>query len=701
MAGHAWSIDGKQAGVQALREALALERQSRKKRSALDYERRAEERNSRKVGAAIRKQARETQRTVCSLKVRPKPRSGGRSGNRRCVRFEIMTGLVVRGRSHVGRDGFSSFHFKWTGRGLGQRRSQGSRRYRQGEAARHVQYILRELARELSQGGLISNISQDPATLAAVFSAIEELEGHGRANANVYISIVISLPHELTAEQREGLLGEICGIFGRDDLPHVGVLHAPDERGDNRNTHAHVMLSLRPFRAEPDGSFSFAPGTCADMNDKAYITAVRQEIADLTNAAMAKAGHARRFTAKSNKDRGLPPRTKRDGKSTPSRKHYERRMDDTDLMRAEHDFRKERVDALGALQLELIQTVAAPVLDRAAVIAKLSADIAKAQPAAGTAKPAPVQPPAPSPVAASQPRPPFPAPIISAQPTVSPAERAMITPRPVAPAMPPVSDHEVQRLVMHLNDRIWAPLVREAGVVRVAVEPGSPLNPLAQLHDDPRVQPALQAEWGSAVQRLQMRLTEADAFERTPSGWALNLGKIGTELKKFLGINRKDDVILAALEQGRRAVAQTEEREQALRRKETKKLKDLRESVATAVEKICGPAASGKVSEADRASIRSAVRDLEEPLSAGLLSLHHSKGEIVAVSNRPALAAAAEKLGQSRIGWQALRFLADATRGLLPDDQGLHHRSFRMPAPEAGNGPAISPAGAGKENVRG
>ena len=70
MAGHAWSIDGKQAGVQALREALALERQSRKKRSVLEYERQAAERNSRKVGAAIRKQARETRRTVCSLSTR-------------------------------------------------------------------------------------------------------------------------------------------------------------------------------------------------------------------------------------------------------------------------------------------------------------------------------------------------------------------------------------------------------------------------------------------------------------------------------------------------------------------------------------------------------------------------------------------------------------------------------------------------------
>ncbi len=289
---HAWSITGSAAGSQALREALALERQYRKKQSMREYEQREAERHARAVGAGIRKAVREQQGRGGTIGVRPKAARRSRDGGRRCPRFENMTGLTLPRPSHVGGDGFSSFHFRWTCRGL-SKRQQSSHRFRGGEAVRHLRYILRDAAREQTEGAIVSNISRDPDVIAGLFSAIVEIEGHGRANANVYVSLVVSLPHELDAHQRSELLARVCAIFDRHHLPHVGVLHDADERGDQRNKHAHIMLSLRPFRREPDGGFSLSAGTCADLNDKIYIKAVRHEIADLLNDAMLLAGQAR------------------------------------------------------------------------------------------------------------------------------------------------------------------------------------------------------------------------------------------------------------------------------------------------------------------------------------------------------------------------------------------------------------------------
>ncbi|HEX8412486.1 MAG TPA: MobA/MobL family protein, partial [Sphingomicrobium sp.] len=371
MSAHAWSINGSAASAHDLREAQALERQSRKKRSAIEYERQQQEGNARAVGAGIRKQMRQVGWRKVWVNVRPKIRSG-RAGVRRCARFEVMTRQVFARPSRVGGDGLSSFHFKWTGRGLAAQRGQGSHRFRAGEARRHVQYILRELAREIADGGLVSNISQDPEVIAALFSAIEELEGQGRINANVYVSLVISMPHELTGAQREDLLTRICAIFARDDLPHVGILHAPDSRGDQRNNHAHVMLSLRPFRIEGDGSFALASGTCADLNDKGNIKAMRTEVADLMNEAMIAAGRSRRFTARSNKDRRLTPLTKRDGKSTPGIKHHERREARIEQLREDEACHKERRAALARLRGELTAALSAPVVDRQAIIERVS-----------------------------------------------------------------------------------------------------------------------------------------------------------------------------------------------------------------------------------------------------------------------------------------------------------------------------------------
>ncbi len=344
-----WLIGGKSADKRDLVEALALARQHRKRLCDLDRERRKLEGDARAVGAAIRRSVRAQERRTFPLRCKLAALSGKRKGTLRSRKFETLAGLTHSRPSYVAGDGFSSFHCKITSRGLGGRRLARGRPYTRGEAVRAVRYILREAAREIAGGGMVSNISLDPDEIAGVFAALEELEvTAGAKDANVYLSIVVSLPHELESE-REALLREICEPFDEEGLPYAAVLHAPDPDGDQRNYHAHIMVSLRPFRREDDGSFAFATGTAADLNDAAFIAPFRARVAERMNAAMERAGHKRRFTARSRKERGLEPVDPRNAKSTPGRKHHERRTDNVAHGLTERDWLAEH----GSARLQL------------------------------------------------------------------------------------------------------------------------------------------------------------------------------------------------------------------------------------------------------------------------------------------------------------------------------------------------------------
>ncbi|NYI22317.1 MobA/MobL family protein [Sphingobium indicum] len=632
-----------------MREALALERQSRKKASVLEYERLEAERNARMVGTAIRRQMREAGLTRTWIQVRPRSLSGHRDGGRRCRRIEIMSGLIVAKRSHRGRDGLSSFHFKWTSRGLGNRRKHGSHRYRRGEAVRHLRYILRDQAREINGGGLVSNISTDPDTLASVFAALEELESHGRTNANVYVSIVLSLPNELTSAEREVLLSNICAIFERQSLPHAAVLHAPDPDGDQRNNHAHIMLSLRPFRAEPDGGFAFGVGTAADLNDKEFIKVTRLEIAALMNAAMIDAGHERRFTALSNQERGLPARSKSEGKSSPGRKHRERRQERIDLMAGEKAYREERINAIGVVQEELIAAVVAPQVDRNAELEAMRAKV-HASAAATTVRTTG----AISPVARMQPP--------AAPPVMSDIAPQQAPPVPVPP--------DLDILLGRLAEMRWPPLERRNGRIVLGL-------PVRYLHDkavidrlrlaqmDERVQAKLEEEWAVAIDALRKRLTQSEPFGRALETDSSEQALIDKAAKSFFERNqRHPDVIALVVAQrsaAERRVLELQERERAEKHKRQQRSK----KVAAAVARICGAAGGGRVSETDRAPLRPLIVLLEEPLIEGRLALFINNGKLHVKARDPVLIDFTDKLFAMKMGSAALGLLAQETNGLI------------------------------------
>ncbi|PJI87956.1 MobA/MobL family protein [Sphingomonas koreensis] len=337
-----WYSKGREVSSADIAFALAEKRAEKKKRARVLREqmqaRFKAEADHRKVGAAIRRAVREQERQfrkTIRAAVQPLP---GRDSKSRDRQFEALLGLTFTRASVKRGDGLSSFHFKVRSRGFGERRQNRAHIFRAGETVKCLRYIVRAAAREIPEGGLVSNISDDPELLAGFFQAIEDFERNDRSNAMVYMSAVISLPHELTSSEREQVLRDICAILARHDLGHVGVLHAPDAEGDQRNFHAHLLFSMRPIEVRGMGAFAFSAEKHSDLNDASFIGQMREEIAAILNRSMASAGHSRRFTHLSKAARGLPAMTKAEGKSGPGKKAFERKKRDLALMRAERDY---------------------------------------------------------------------------------------------------------------------------------------------------------------------------------------------------------------------------------------------------------------------------------------------------------------------------------------------------------------------------
>jgi hypothetical protein len=88
-------------------------------------------------------------------------------------------------------------------------------------------------------------------------NAIERREDRStrRKEAQLVREYVIALPHELDNRQREHLLTTIIeeGAVSKG-MVAMWAIHEPDRSGDNRNHHAHVMLTMRQIdRSDKDG----------------------------------------------------------------------------------------------------------------------------------------------------------------------------------------------------------------------------------------------------------------------------------------------------------------------------------------------------------------------------------------------------------------------------------------------------------------
>lgn len=133
---------------------------------------------------------------------------------------------------------------------------------------------------------------------AQLYNAIEKTER--RKDAQLVREIQLSLPHELPHQERISLardfIQEQCVDRGMvADL----AIHAPDRAGDERNYHAHVLLSMRNLFGDGFGKKN------RDWNDKAVLEEWRERWAQVQNARLEKHAPDVRVDHRSLADQGI------------------------------------------------------------------------------------------------------------------------------------------------------------------------------------------------------------------------------------------------------------------------------------------------------------------------------------------------------------------------------------------------------------
>ncbi|MBN8946745.1 MAG: MobA/MobL family protein [Rhodanobacter sp.] len=133
--------------------------------------------------------------------------------------------------------------------------------------------------------------AHDPGQL---WNAAEAAEN--RKNSVVAREFLVSLPHELTDEQRTDLARDLTrDLVDRFGFAAMFAVHAPDKKGDDRNHHAHILATTRAMG--PDG----LGAKTRELDDRktGAVDEVRAMVGDTINAHLARAGLAIRVDHRS------------------------------------------------------------------------------------------------------------------------------------------------------------------------------------------------------------------------------------------------------------------------------------------------------------------------------------------------------------------------------------------------------------------
>ena len=123
---------------------------------------------------------------------------------------------------------------------------------------------------------------------AALWNAVEAAET--RKNSQVAREIRVALPAELDHAQRVSLVRDFCQrqFVDRGMVADI-ALHAPGREGDDRNHHAHILLTTREIAAE-----GFTTKN-RDWNAVEVLEGWRESWAQDANLALEQAGHGERI----------------------------------------------------------------------------------------------------------------------------------------------------------------------------------------------------------------------------------------------------------------------------------------------------------------------------------------------------------------------------------------------------------------------
>lgn len=131
-----------------------------------------------------------------------------------------------------------------------------------------------------------------------LWNAVEAAEG--RKDAQLAREIQLSLPHELDAETRKALVREFCqtNLVDHGMIADI-ALHSPSQQGDERNHHAHVMVTMRDLTGDGFGKKN------RSWNDSERVEGWREDWARIQNRALERSGSRDRVDHRSLDAQGL------------------------------------------------------------------------------------------------------------------------------------------------------------------------------------------------------------------------------------------------------------------------------------------------------------------------------------------------------------------------------------------------------------
>lgn len=121
-----------------------------------------------------------------------------------------------------------------------------------------------------------------------------------RKDAQYAREVVVALPHVLTVQQCIDLTKE----FVQENFIHEGMvadvtIHPPPPGGDNRNIHAHILLTMREITIDGYGN------KVRTWNSKKFLMKWRRQWAMIVNRDLELYGHKERIDYRSLKEQGI------------------------------------------------------------------------------------------------------------------------------------------------------------------------------------------------------------------------------------------------------------------------------------------------------------------------------------------------------------------------------------------------------------
>ena len=205
------------------------------------------------------------------------------------------------------------YHFsaKTVSRSAG-RSSTAAAAYRSGE--RIVDERTGEIHDYTRKGGVVDSLVVLPhggtMNRADLWNKVEA--HHKRGDATVAREFVVALPAELDAAQRQ----ELARTYARELADRYGVgvdlnIHAPGKEGDQRNHHAHILLTAcycGPTGALGKKAVELDPIHCQRQKLQNVVEVERERWESIANGALEKAGQDARIDHRSLEAQGITDR---------------------------------------------------------------------------------------------------------------------------------------------------------------------------------------------------------------------------------------------------------------------------------------------------------------------------------------------------------------------------------------------------------